>query len=107
MNDLTLLWLILAMMAVTFVPRYLPFALAHRFQLPPLLQRTLGYVPVAVLTAIVVQTTLVRDQQIHTDWQNPTLWAAVVAGLMAWRGVSLLLTVCGGMLVYGVLRWLF
>ncbi len=58
-------WLLIAGMAVlTFVPRYLPFALAGRLTIPPLVRSALSYVPIAVLTAIVAQASLMRGSML-------------------------------------------
>lgn len=48
------LGLILACAAVTLVPRILPLLLARRFSLPPWFETWLGYVPVAVIGALLV-----------------------------------------------------
>ncbi|MDU0356169.1 AzlD domain-containing protein [Paraglaciecola aquimarina] len=55
-------FLILAMATVTFVPRLLPFALASRLKLPKFMQQALSYVPIAILTVIIVQSIFYRDQ---------------------------------------------
>ncbi|MEL6149567.1 MAG: AzlD domain-containing protein, partial [Chloroflexota bacterium] len=47
-------WLVLGMTAVTFGVRYPSLALVGRMQLPDSVIRALRYVPVAVLTAIIV-----------------------------------------------------
>ncbi|MFP8967970.1 AzlD domain-containing protein [Pokkaliibacter sp. CJK22405] len=104
MSSLTLFGLLITLSLLTFLPRYLPMLLADRFQLPPLLQRALAYVPIAVLTAIVVQTCLIQQHSINTHPANPMLWAGVVAGLLAWRRVNLLVVVIVGMLAYVAFR---
>ena len=76
MND----WLLIALMAlVTFVPRYLPFALAGRVKLPAVLERGLDFVPVAVLTAIIAQTTLIRGGEFDLTIGNLHAIAAAAA----------------------------
>jgi len=53
--------LVVAMMLVTFIPRFLPFALAGRLKLPPLLVKALSFVPIAILTAIVSLHSVVQE----------------------------------------------
>ncbi len=98
-------WLIVAMMAVTFIPRYLPFALAGRIRLPALLVKALSYVPIAILTAIVTLNSVVRENQIQLDLDNHHLIAAVVAALVAYFSRRMGLTVVVGLFVFAALTW--
>lgn len=98
-------WLILAMMLVTFGPRYLPFALAGKIELPPILVKALGYVPIAILTAIIALNSVVQDNQIQLHLHNHHLIAAIVAGVLAFFTRRLALTIVVGLLVFAMLRW--
>ena len=62
--------LIAGMALLTFLPRYIPFALAGKIHLPPLLMRALEYVPIAVLSAIVSQTTFMRGGELSVLIDN-------------------------------------
>jgi len=98
--------LIAGMAAVTFPIRYAFYALGERITFPPLVKRALGYVPVAVLTAIVVPMVLLPDgAHWQLSWHNAWLIGALVSGLIAWRFNHLLAAIGGGMLVYFLLRW--
>lgn len=99
-------WLVVAMMLVTFAPRYLPFALAGRIELPPLLVKALGYVPIAILTAIVALNSVVQEQQVQLDLQNHHLVAAVVAAVTAYFSRRLGLTIVLGLTVFALLKYL-
>ena len=100
-------WLLIAGMAlVTFLPRYLPFLLAGRIRLPAWLQQALEFVPIAVLTAIIAQVSLVREGQLSIGWDNDYLMASIVAMLVALVQRSLLVTVLCGMSAFFVLRWI-
>jgi branched-subunit amino acid transport protein len=72
-------------------------------RIPPLLRRALVYVPASVLAALVLPAVVFQDKQAGIDWSNPQIPAAIVAGLVAWRTRSTLLTLGAGM---GAL-WLF
>jgi branched-subunit amino acid transport protein len=99
--------LIAAMGAVTFVLRYSFFALGERMRFPPLLHRGLRYVPVSVLTAIIVPMVLLPDG-IHwqLDWRNAWLVGSFTSALLVWRSKPLLVAISGGMAVYFGWRWL-
>lgn len=93
------------MALVTFAIRYPVLALLGRVSLPAIALRALRYVPIAVLTAIIVPAALYPDNQAHLQVGpgNAHLIGALVAGIVAWRTQSLLLTIMAGM----VALWLW
>ena len=98
-------WLLIALMAlVTFLPRYLPFALAGRVKLPAALERGLDFVPVAVLTAIIAQTTLIRGGELDLTIGNLHAIAAAAAFTTALVTRHLFLTIAVGLVVVAVLK---
>lgn len=101
MNEVVL---ILGMALLTFIPRYLPFGLAGKLSLPALVQRSLEYIPIAVLTSIIVQTTLIREGQTALSLDNAHLLAATVAFVTSLLTRHLLLTVALGLLSYTILQ---
>lgn len=99
--------LIIGMMAVTFLPRYIPMLIVGRIELPERLFRALRYVPVAVLTAISVPEALVRDGVVTTSLNNAHLYASIAAILIAWRFKNLLYTIGGGLVFFFIWRFIF
>lgn len=97
--------IVLGMMLLTFGPRYLPFALAGRFTLPPLLRSALDFVPIAALCAIVSQVTLIHDGKLQLSFTNPYLVAAMVAFFIALITRNMLLTIIAGLISYVVCIW--
>lgn len=97
--------LIIGMTAVTFIPRVLPLALANRLNLPKTLEQALTYVPIAVLTIIVVQSTLYTKGNINLNWTNPYLWAVITSAIIAKLQNKLLLSIVAGMAVYSIMRF--
>ncbi|WP_207062613.1 AzlD domain-containing protein [Motiliproteus sp. SC1-56] len=98
--------LIGGMFAVTFGIRYALWGTAGRFRFPPWLSDALGFVPPAVLTAIIVPAVLIPDgRAIHAGLDNPYLIAAVASLAIAlWRR-NLLVTIVFGMTLFMVLKW--
>ena len=79
-------WLLIYLMAaVTYLPRYLPMALAGRLRLAPALERALDYVPIAVLTAIIAQTAIIRGGEPDISLGNYHAVAALAAFVPARR----------------------
>lgn len=95
-------WLIVAAVgAGTYLTRLSFIAVLGRTGVPPWLGRALKHVAPAVLAALVAPALLVRDGAI--DVANPRLYAALVAGVVAWRLRSMAATIVVGM---GLL-WVF
>lgn len=99
--------LILGMMTVTFGVRYVPLLIVGRVELPDHVIRALRFVPVAVLTAIIVPAMLMPQGDIDLRPANAYLVAGIVAGLIGWRTKNLLLTIVLGMGFFLFWRALF
>ena len=99
--------LIFGMMLVTFLPRYLPIALAGKFKLPLLLQQALNFVPIAVLTAIIAQTSLIHQGKLDLSADNYYLYGLVAAVLAAWITKHTFITIIIGLAAYGLAFKLF
>jgi branched-subunit amino acid transport protein len=100
------IWLtILGMALVTFAARVTTM-LALRGDVSPWLRRWLGYVPVAVFTALIVPPLLLHAQDgAQVLVLGPALPAGIVGALVAWRTGNVLLTIVAGMGVFWALRW--
>ena len=100
MNEWTL---IILMALITFSIRYVLIASAGRWHLPSTMERGLKYVPIAVLSAIVVQTVIVEvqgNEPITKSINIHFLTAAIIAFLVARFTKSLMLTVLAGLTFY-------
>jgi branched-subunit amino acid transport protein len=99
--------IVAAMALITFAIRYSFFALPPTTTFPPWVTRVLAYVPVAVLTAIVVPMVVMPDgQHWQLDWRNAWLLGAIASGVIAWRYGRLLLAIFVGFVVFFAWRWL-
>jgi len=98
--------LIFSMAAVTYLPRYLPFALAGRVRLPLAVERGLDFVPIAVLTAIIAQAAIIRGGELDFSLANYHALAALAAFVAAlvWR--RLFVTIAFGLVCFAALRLL-
>ncbi|MGH8807594.1 MAG: AzlD domain-containing protein [Noviherbaspirillum sp.] len=86
--------MILGMALVTFAIKATIFILGGRVAFPPLLQQALGFVPVTVLTAIIVPMVLApHGEGLELSWRNPQLVASVVAVLVCAATRRQLLTI--------------
>ncbi len=100
-------WLLIAGMAVlTFLPRYIPFGLAGKVTIPPLMSQALSYVPIAVLTVIIVQTTLIRNGEFMLTQQNHYLIASVIAFFVSLISKRQFLAIGLGLASFLIMKWL-
>lgn len=99
------LWLlILAAGLLTYLIRLSFILLLNRFYLPNWFRRSLRFVPVAVLSAILMPEVLTRNGALDISLLNPQLYAAAAAALVAWRTRNILLTILAGMSVLSILQ---
>ncbi|MCB0115394.1 MAG: AzlD domain-containing protein [Caldilineaceae bacterium] len=96
------LWLtLIAAGLLTYAIRASFLVSAGRFHLSHTARRALRFVPVAVLTALIVPDLLIQNNQIAITLDNQRLIAGLVAVLVAWRTRNTLLTIAVGMAVLG------
>ena len=94
----TTLWLtMLGMGAITYGIRLSFILLWGKFTLPPTLQRSLRFVPPAVLSAIIFPEILRHGGVWNVSPLNPRLLAGIIAALVAWRTRNTMLTILVGM----------
>ena len=102
-----LVWVVVLAASVgTFAIRLSFIALFGRFHVPPQLERALGFVPAAVLTALVVPRLVYLDGTLALGPGNERLLAGGLAAVVAWRTESMLWTIGVGMAALWTLEWL-
>ena len=98
--------LILGCALVTWIPRILPFVLVKNLKMPDILLRWLAYIPVCILSALVIEglfekkAHIVTVQWIHVMALVPTLIVALLTK-------SLSKTVVVGVLTMAIIRYFF
>ncbi|MCW2995046.1 MAG: AzlD protein [Conexibacter sp.] len=98
-------WLTVALLAVTtFAIRALgPVAVGGR-TMGPRTTRVLSLLPAALLAALVITETVIEDGELDVDAR---LVGVATAGLLLWRGASVIWVVVGAAAVTAGLRLLF
>lgn len=93
--------MILGMAAITVAIRAAIFVLGDRIMFPPLAKQALDFVPVTVLTAIVVPMVVApHGAGLELTWRNPQLVGAIAAVGLCAATRHQLLTIVGAMLVF-------
>ena len=92
---------------LTFATRLSFIFLLERIKVPDWFRRGLRFVPVAVLSAIILQELTSQNGTLVLSWRNPELLAGLVAILVAWKTKNVLLTILAGMAALVIIQLLF
>jgi branched-subunit amino acid transport protein len=105
---LTMTVTIFGMAIITFIIKAGIFILGDRVRFPLLLTQALEFVPVTVLTAIIVPMILSpKAQGLELSWHNPQLVASIVAVLVCVTTRRQLLTITVGLATFfGWQQWI-
>lgn len=98
--------LVLGCAIVTWMPRILPFVLVKNIKMPDIVLRWLAYIPVCILSALVIEGFFHKEQSFVTvDWLN--VGAFIPTLIVALFTKSLSKTVVAGVITMAVIRLLF
>ena len=98
---MTYVAMILGMAAITVAIRAAVFVLGDRLMFPPLVRQALEFVPVTVLTAIIVPMVVApHGEGLELTWRNPQLVGGLVAVALCAATRHQLLTIVGAMLAF-------
>ncbi|CAH0344420.1 AzlD domain-containing protein [Bacillus sp. CECT 9360] len=95
--DSTVIWIIIGMAVVTYIPRLLPFVLFKGKEMPPFLQGVLKNIPHATLGALIFPGILLIQEDITYG-----LIGAAAAFLIAFLGANVIVVVLGAIAVLSV-----
>lgn len=104
MSDNLVLLTILGMGLVTYLPRVIPAWILRGKKLHPFIEAWLKYVPMAVLAALLLPSLVIAEGKLNLDWNNLYLWAALPAGLVAWKTKNMFVTILVGMAIVALAR---
>ena len=105
MDQELIFYTMLGMAAVTYIPRMLPIMFLASRSMPGFLIRWLSYVPISVLSAMLLPELLVKNNKIDFSLDNIFLLTAIPTMLVGWLTKSLYLTVFTGMGIIAVYRY--
>jgi branched-subunit amino acid transport protein len=91
---------------LTFAMRFVMLSGAAPRKLPTAFKEALGFVPIAVLTAITVPAVLVGEDDGIIMLDNARLPAAIIAIVVALVSRSVVMTICAGLGTFWLLAFL-
>jgi branched-subunit amino acid transport protein len=99
--------MILAIGVITYAIRLSFIVFFGKMEIPPRLLSILRFVPIAVLSAIILPQLFLPNNTITASLANPRWIAGILAVLVAWRTRNVLLTIVVGMLVLWIVQIAF
>jgi len=103
----TFFWVVIGMLAVTYLARLVPMLVLSRMEIPEGFRRWLQFVPVAVLSALLVPNILLQNGGLALRLDNTYLLAAVPTLIVAARFKNIFLTVLCGIICLMIIRFAF
>ena len=105
MSTNTIIWIIVGSALVTWLPRIIPFIFVRNVKLPDVVLKWLSFIPICILSALVVENLLNTDQSFVTlDW--PVFAAFIPTLIVAIWTKSLSTTVVVGVISMAAIRYL-
>ena len=107
-TSIAMVLLILGCALVTWIPRVLPFILVKNMKLPKIVLRWLAYIPVCILSALVIEGFFEKEDAIVTvQWMNvlvfiPTLFIALLTKSLSKTVIAGVVTMAGFRFFFGL-----
>lgn len=102
-----MIWLMfLCVGAITYLIRLSFITFLGKANVPSLVLKLLNFVPMAVLSAIILPQLFLPKNTFDISLGNPRWIAGIVAILVAWRTRKVLLTIVVGMITLWILQFL-
>ena len=90
---------------LTYFSRFSFIAFSQKLHIHPQIYRTLKYIPIAVLAAIIVPE-IIKSSNIQNIVFEPRFLAGVIAITVAWRTKNVILTITVGMAILYLIQFL-
>jgi branched-subunit amino acid transport protein len=98
---MTAIWMIVGMALLTYLVKASVLILGERVRFAPIVRTALGFVPVTVLTAIVVPIVLAPHHgEAELSWRNPQLVAALGTAVVGFTTRHALATIAFGLVLF-------
>lgn len=105
-SSLTNLWVVLGCGLVTLISRVFPFAVIKNLRLPAPVINFLSFVPIAIMTALTVQSLITPHLGHWATINVANCYAAIPATIAGILSKSLLVVVVVGIMAMAVIRYL-
>lgn len=101
----SMVWLIVGCALVTWLPRILPFMFVRNIKLPDVVLKWLSFIPVCILSALVIENLLDTESQSYVTLNWPVFITFVPTLIIALVTKSLSISVVAGVIIMAVVRF--
>lgn len=101
----SMVWLIIGCALVTWLPRILPFMFVRNIKLPDVVLKWLSFIPVCILSALVIENLLDTESQSYVTLNWPVFITFVPTLIIALVTKSLSISVVAGVIIMAVVRF--
>ncbi len=105
MEQNLILYTIFGMSLITLLIKVIPAMLVSNYKIPEYINKILEFVPLAVLSSMVVQFIIIEDGEINLSFTNEFLWASVPTLFVTIFFKSLFITIIVGLLSIIFIRY--
>ncbi|MDB3891609.1 AzlD domain-containing protein [Alphaproteobacteria bacterium] len=106
-SEVRMIWIVMIIAGLlNFASRFVMLSGLAPAKLPEKLEEALHFVPIAVLSAIIVPSVLIGDTGSVVFADNPRLPAAIMAVVVALITRSVIFTIAAGLATLWLLKWL-
>lgn len=103
MSTTEIMYCILGMCIVSYIPRALPPFILARVSLSPIVERWLRYVPTSIFGALVFSEIFINGDHLNLSLNNINLLASLIVLVVSLKTKSLAKSIATGILVYWIL----
>lgn len=100
-----MVWLIIGCALVTWLPRVIPFIFVRNVKLPKIVLKWLSFIPVCILSALVIENLLDTDSGKVVTLNWPVFLTFVPTLIIALLTKSLSITVVAGVIIMAAVRY--
>ena len=101
----SMVWLIIGCALVTWLPRVIPFMFVRSVKLPDVVLKWLSFIPVCILSALVIENLLDTESQSYVTLDWPVFVTVVPTVGIALITKSLSITVIAGVVIMAAVRF--
>ncbi len=98
---------ILGMAVLNYVLKWLPLAVLTRVNIGPFFRRWLSFIPVSVISCIVMSEVVIPSGNWLIPWKNPFLYAALPTGFAYYKTRSYVVAILIGVGTFALVRNFF
>lgn len=98
MNNNYILFTIIGMAIVTYIPRVLPMLIFSKKEMPEDLKEIMKFIPVAILSSLVAKDIFFNGDNLELYLTNPKIIASLIVLLIAYKFKSIGISIATGII---------